>query len=185
MIFGSFIQFFIIFHWFLAFFSPSFSRIMCDPSLRHRCLEPFWLLTSAQKCSTGNTLNRFKPFVDDVTMNIDLTARLQPTGPTAPTPERPYGRPQNVLTSSLVSFTRSSHKAKTSSKKCIKKRERSWKLQMSRWNRKRSEKMSESWVTTQTHFSTHCGSIKASLTFSPCHPAIEGRWTAVSLGHHH
>lgn len=40
------------------------------------------------------------------------------TGPTTPTPERPYGRPQNVLTSSLVSFTpSSSHKAKTSSGK--------------------------------------------------------------------
>lgn len=108
------------------------------------------------------------------------------TGPTAPTPERPYGRPQNVLTSSLVSFTpSSSHKAKTSSGKMQKKGKKVGNYKCPVETEREVRKMSERWVTAQEHFSTECGSINASLTFSPCHPAIEGRWTAVSLGHHH
>ena len=60
------------------------------------------------------------------------------TGPTAPTPERPYGRPQNVLTSSLVSFTpSSSHKAKTSSGKKLE----TTNVKLKQKENKRSEKI--------------------------------------------
>lgn len=48
-------SFFSMFGWFLAFFLPSFAWVMCDPSLRHRCLEPFWLLTSQKMFNRKQT----------------------------------------------------------------------------------------------------------------------------------